>query len=96
MPEPSPEELERLHAEIARLVQQATAVFDNVGLNAEEKAWAKEASQQIAHYAISLFTGMRRQQPRPKIRMLALSAAAASALAIVDGNARATDAFANR
>lgn len=96
MARPSPEDLERLHREIAGLVEQAAALFDKVGLSAEETAWAKEASHQIAHQAISMFTATRNQRSRPKIRMLALSAAVASALAIVDGNARATDAFTNR
>lgn len=93
MPEPAPEELERLHAEIAGLVQQANGIFDAVGLTDDEKAFARDAAQQIARHAIRLWTDLRHQTPKPQIRMIAVSAAVASALATVDANARATDAF---
>lgn len=93
MPTPSPEDLERLHQEIAILMDQARNVFDAVGLTDEEKAFAEDASGTIAHHAIKLYTDLRHRTPRPHIRMVALSAAVASALAVVDANARATDAF---
>jgi hypothetical protein len=93
MPTPPPDELDRLHNEIAALMEQASGMFDAVGLTDEEKTFAKDASEKVGHFAIRLYTDLRHLKPRPRIRMVAVSAAVASALAVVDANARASDAF---
>jgi hypothetical protein len=93
MATPSPEELEQLHEQIAALVQQARTIFDAIPLTAAERQFAKDAAGNVAHHAISLWTRLRPETPDERVRMVAVSVALASALAVVDANARVTDAF---
>jgi hypothetical protein len=109
MPEPKPDDAhEGTMREFRRLIEQSQSLFQSVPLTDEEKAFAKGAAEKLGHHALLLVLDDYEQRerrwheemragnhgPGPKrYRMLALSVAIASTLAIIDAHARVADEF---